>query len=294
MRTGRLALLTLAALAALAAPPPACAEDAAPVSVRGPRIPGTRLRLGDSLAIVRGRPELRAVSDPELDPGELAYAGTVRFYGADGATKLVFHGGRLVRATFTLKPASPRARAYVEDDLRRLGYRSDCRRTGVNDRDCDWSGPLAARVRTDTLQLRAEFRAPGTAAAAGGAADDGGGARPSSGVNLPAILASDTTAILPDTLDIREDHPAGHARPVIQKGAIARIPDDLRGSVERGLITVLAFVDAEGRVAYATAVSGPEELRPIAEGAAMEYKFQRYVTKEGRRRFWVRISIYPA
>jgi hypothetical protein len=265
------------------------AELVAP-SLRGPRIPGTSLRLGDSAAVARLGPDLRTVSDPDLAPGEVAYGGTVRFYGSPGSARLVFREGVLIRAAFSLKHASSRTRAYVEDDLRRLGYRADCRRTGADDRDCDWIGPLSATVRADTALLSAEFGAPGMLRES---TPSGGPDLRATGRSLQAALASDTTPILPDTLDLREDHPE-YSKPVLVKSALARIPDDLRGATERGLVTVMALVSAEGQVVYAQAVAGPEALRPVSVGAVMQYRFQRYVTREGRRRFWVRVSVYPA
>lgn len=294
MRRDRVRALALAAavLCAGLAPADAAAQpDSVVTRTRGPRIPGTTMRLGDSLSMVRGRSDLRGTSDPDLAPGELAYTGTMRFYGGPAETKLVFHEGRLLRASFVLKPASTRTRAYVEDDLRRQGYRADCRRARPNDRDCDWAGPLSVTVRADTAQISAEFGAPGFARSLVAESDPGqrGPSR-----SYEAVLASDSTQVLPDTLDLREPNANGYPPPVITKSVFARIPDEIRGEVERGSIIVLAFVGAEGQVQYVRALDGPEELRPVAEGAVMQYRFQRYAIKEGRRRFWVRVSVYPA
>jgi len=306
MRGARLLTLVLAAAAwaagepgparaqadSTATAPPAAAESTvtAAAPLRGPRIPGTALRVGDPVAVVRGRPELRALPDPDLAPGELAYGGTLRFYGSPGSAKLVFHDGGLARATLVLKRASPRTRAYVEDDLRRLGYQPSCRRAGANDRDCDWAGPLSVLVRADTAQLSFDVIAAGVTRAE---ASPGGRTTRSAIRDLKAVLLADSTPILPDTLDPNEDNPNGYPKPTITKSHIARIPDEMRGSVERARVVVLALVGLDGAVQYAEAAEGPEELGPIATGAVMQYRFQRYSTRAGPTRFWVRVGVFP-
>jgi len=69
------------------------------------------------------RKSLVAITLASLATSALAqkYGGTLRFYGAAGDAKLVFRGGALARATIALKRASPRTRAYIEDESTAIG-----------------------------------------------------------------------------------------------------------------------------------------------------------------------------
>ncbi|NOT33606.1 MAG: hypothetical protein HOP12_05475 [Candidatus Eisenbacteria bacterium] len=273
---------------------------AAPARIR---IPGTSLRLGDSLLQVSGAIQLRSQPNDRLASGESAFGAELRYYGEPSAATLVFAADVLTRLEVEMHEPSPHSRDYLEDDLRRRGLRRECASATRNRSRCTWFGALRLQVQMESLRvITVASRLDDASDAIGSSEPGGGGGASGSAVavrdnpfaNSLADALADSTPVLPDTLSLNEENPEGYTPPKLVKTIFARIPDDLRTSVERGSVGVLALVGLDGKVIYAEPLYGPEPLYPTVLTALKSYQFERYKTKAGPTRFWVRLSVWPS
>jgi TonB family protein len=114
-------------------------------------VPGTPLRFGMRLAAA----EAKGFTGSAEGGGR---TGTCRFFGLPCEGTLFFTDERLVRAEFAVSAASDYEERYVEDELRRQGYRRDCMTLNATQSDCVWNGRtrLALTVAGQTMKAVAE------------------------------------------------------------------------------------------------------------------------------------------
>jgi TonB family protein len=115
-------------------------------------VPGTSLRFGLPLTTL----EARGFRQPGAIAG-VTLSGPCRFFGIPSEATLHFEDSLLVRAEFDATASDYEAR-YVEDQLRRHGYRRGCRTLSDGMRDCDWTGRtrLTLLVREGTIHAVAD------------------------------------------------------------------------------------------------------------------------------------------
>src|SRR6058998_2429587 len=134
---------------------------AAGVADTSTRVPGTVLRFG--MPPDRVSALVTLASSGGAGDGMRAFTGDIRFFGLPSHATLSFGEGRLARASFEAKNVSPHSQSYVEDELRRLGYRRRCTALDPKRHVCDWLGAtnvhLEIAEQTITAQMEPTARA---------------------------------------------------------------------------------------------------------------------------------------
>jgi TonB family protein len=241
------------------------------------RVPGTRLRLGQSLgATDSGGVFHRAPASA----GSPTRAGACRFFGLEAVGSLWFDGGRLARALFEVDSLSPHSAEYVQDQLRRLGYhpRWDVLEPGRS--QCEWSGAARVVVSLDGARLSAEV----TPAPHEPTAEE-------TPVVTPPAAAAEP---IPDTLAIGRvtgPYPAPESATWDSIGPTPTYPDAARRAGVQGVVRVLALVDTSGAVIEASVARSIPELDAAALDAVRGSRFRPYVYEGRPRRFRVIVPV---
>lgn len=224
-------------------------------------LPGTGLRFGAESArfgVAQGfQPSARPAQG-----GRSERVGTMRFFGIDADATLSFLERRLVQADFVIESASPRQISYIEDDLRRRGYRRAC---AVRDRErsqCTWTGAAHVEITREGARLSATLRPLTPEAPAAG---------PPPGPPAAAI------PVHPDTLWTQED--AG--RQFVESMVAPSFPEAAREASVMGVVRMAALVDTNGAVAEIRMMHGIPELDDAARAALRQWRF-RPSTYDGR------------
>jgi hypothetical protein len=280
-----------AARAGPAVPPPVPVTSDTSLGA-GPRVPGTVLRMGEGYARSRRRPGFAPTENVDAAASAVMLAGPLRFFGVDGRARTTFDPSGLSRVTWTMKPLAPHQRDYIEDQLRRLGYRPRCQYLDVNRRECDWVGELQVHVKCDTVMMTAEVVRAGAAPSRDlHLHTEEDRERAAFDTRLRPYL-DDPTPILADTLTLDPAAPPGrHAAPVLMKTVPPVYDDALRARGIVGVVPVLALVGLDGSVQFTRADEGPKELRSIALENVSQYRFGGYFDSGKRVRFWVWIPV---
>jgi TonB family protein len=239
------------------------------------RLPGTDLRFGmesSHFGAVQGfQPSERA-----LDPGRQAREGPRRFFGVDSRATLQFEDRRLVEAEFEIAQASLRQIAYVEDDLRRRGYRRACPEIKPDSRVCDWTGATRVRIVVDGSRLVATVQPLGTGAAP----------------EAPSLAERPAEVLVwPDTL-LYQPGEGGMTGPLLRGTApLASYPEEARAAGVQGVVYTLALIDTTGLVIDVRVRRGIAELDSAAVNAVRGYIFEPMVKDGTKWRFWIELPI---
>lgn len=244
------------------------------------RIPGTRLRIGQFLAETDSTGGFRTRSEAG---GSITRSGDSRFFGLVARTSLWFDADRLTRARFEIDSLSPHSADYVQDGLRRLGYRSRCEVLEPSRSECEWSGGTRIVIKRENRSLSAEVTPapPGrepNATASPGAAGSGAAAG----------------LLIPDTLTIHQasgSYPAPDYDPSSVSNALPRYPDAARRAAVQGVVRVLALVDTTGSVIETSLVRSIPELDLAALESVRASRLRPYVFEGRLRRFRVVIPV---
>ena len=264
----------LAAVPALGAPEQPIGRPAP--TAPAVRIPGTRLRLGQPLAEIDTTGGFHAAGGSST-----MRTGTCRFFGIDSRASLEFHDERLVRAVFEVDSLSPHAADYVQDQLRRLGYRPRWESPDPARLECEWNGTSRVVLKLAAPRLLAEVtsapRAPAPIEPA-----------------VAVTTVEDPGAPIPDTLAI--GHATGRypAPDYEAPGAIRpspRYPDAARRAAVQGVVRVLARVDTTGAVIETALARSIPELDDAALEAVRGSRFRPYVFEGRPRSFRVIIPV---
>jgi TonB family protein len=260
-------VLLLAVLGVLAAAP---GPAGAPVDT-SLRVPGTALRFGlpDSLAAARGF--------APADGG--ARGGPCRFFGMESDTRLVFTDGRLDRAEFTVEPASPRQRDYVQDQLAAMGYRRRCEELRPAASDCEWTGRTRVRLTITQARLRAVVTPPEPAA--------------TTVAPEPAVAAVPAAVpVLPETLGVHAPGRMRHRAPAAVRSAPrCAVPPALRPDGVPPIVRTLLLVDRDGSVLEAAVTRGIPTLDRAALECARRWRFEPRTWRGAPCRFRVEVPI---
>jgi TonB family protein len=257
-----LAVVLAAVLAASTPPDSGAAPAAADTSVR---VTGTSLRFGLALDDVDRRGAFHAAQSPE--PGTVARAGRMRFFGVDSDALLVFERGRLATARFSSDAVSPAGSDYIEDQLTRMGFQRRCSLTG-DVHSCDWSGRTDVHLQIGAGTLRAEVRpaldepTPATSHRA----------PPPHVVPIAAPVAAqvDSGATAPpDTIAFV--HPG--TAPAVLDSCSAERPAAAREAGIYGRVAVQALVDTSGTVIAAHVTRSVPMLDEAALECARRWRF---------------------
>lgn len=251
-----------------AAPPPATLG----LPVRPLRIPGVTAALGDSTHAVLAR--LGVAATAAGADGGRTYTATVTFFGAPAAARLQFVDGRLAQAEFDVQSPTPPWSRYVMDELRRQGYRRQCRTLDERQSDCTWDGRTEVWLQADGTRLSARVGVPPglrmPEAVTAGAPDDTPDA-----AAAPAAAHSPAppVATLPETLRTDRATALGHEAATILKAATPTFPAAARTAGVQGIVHVIALVDEHGVVVSASVLNSIPELDAAAIETAMRYQF---------------------
>ena len=273
-------------------------------------VPGTPLRFGMRLAAA----EAKGFTGSSEGGGR---TGTCRFFGLPCAGTLFFTDERLVRAEFAIAEASDYEERYVEDELRRQGYRRDCVTLNATQSDCVWNGrtKLALTIAGQTVKAVAEplgLAPPVTAVVAS--------TPPPMLSHVPPKLVK-PAPVIPAHTESRVDSPgkaappAGSTRltaPSPSKGGetlsvataplrtrfahvraqheeVPLYPEAARRAGVQGRVWVMALVAHDGHVLDASIVRGIPELNRAALSAVMRWSFP---PVEGSiSTYWVEIPV---
>lgn len=233
------------------------------------RLPGTGLRLG--------MPFERVASQLTLEPlpgaqGPGAFRARARFFGLASRASLVFVSDRLTRASFQVDSASEHSRSYVEDELRRQGYRRRCAALEPERRICDWEGPVNVHLEivAQAILARIEPR-PGPSAA------------------RPGTPGAPAAAAPPETIGAVGQPDEGSPRVLVPGRPV--IPPGARRAGVFGRVLVVALVDTNGTVIDARIERGVAELDEAALACARSYRFEPAMLHGRRARIWTRVPV---
>jgi TonB family protein len=207
---------------------------------------------------------------------------------------LTFTDRRLTSGRFQVDRISPHSFAYVEDQLRRLGYRRQCARLEPSARVCDWIGRATVHVELSGEKLVAEIAPtappsrPIAAARPAPAGDTARVARIAKPI-VPATVPTRPDSAAPDTITLRgtDSLPA----PVPVETCRPVRPEAARSEGIFGRVTVQVLVDVDGRVLDAEIVRGIPGLNEAALACARRYRFQPYRSNGNPVRFRYELSL---
>ena len=260
------------------------------------RLPGTRLRMGMAEAMVLERGTFAEV---KATGGLTARQGDARFFGVPCQATYYFRDGRLARARFQATGVSPRAQDYVEDQLRRSGFRRTCAHDERRDRQCEWlAASLQVRllIQDDRLDSVIEAWPPPRDAEPPARPPEKpeGTERAAAGSGMADSLQDDTTqvATLPETLAISlVSRNSASDWPRIVSSLAMDLPEAADRAGAQGVVWVLALVGADGRVRRATVEGGASELDEPAISWVSRARFAPCERNGQPCRFHVRVAV---
>jgi protein TonB len=297
---------------------------AAATSVSSPadtvqRIPGTTLRFGTPVATATAR------GFPAAPGG--AHTGPCRFFGLESDATLTFEAGRLVRAEFATAQAAPHQISYVEDQLRRMGYKRRCQRATAQASTCDWTGAARVHLEVSGSSLTATVEPAGATGAAiasaspaappsaasralarltgapargdtmqapATAAPVGADSAQSAGAAAPGSTGPDEAAIamLPETLAVHlPNRPSHFASASVLREEPPRYPEAALKAGVQGRVWLLALVDTSGTVLEAHIEHGIAELDQAAIEAVRRWRFESRSWQGSPCRYWVEVPV---
>ena len=248
------------------------------------RVPGTSLRFGMESSLF-GAAQGFSPSTEQIRPGRTGRDGVMRFFGIDSRATLQFENRHLVEADFVIEQASPRQISYIEDDLRRRGYRERCVQDDGTVSVCDWDGRVQLRLEIEGSNLAASIRPKHSIFTWEAAETD-------TGPTL-SLLPRDTTDTLvhPDTLSMSPSSQGGRPPDLLRVPGKPQFPEAARRAGVQGVVTVLALVDTTGDVMDMVIRRGVAELNDAALAVADGYAFKPLIVDGRKRRFWIEIPI---
>ena len=221
------------------------------------RVTGTRLRFGYEVTQAARAGDFTIVTTTLAQRGEVARAGDLRWFGLDARALLYFRGGRLARAGFEVAKPSPRDLAYVDDQLRAMGYKVKCARDEPGAKSCTWTGPTRVSLDSSPAKLTAMIEpAPRKP-------------RPAPKPALPPP---------PEHLVLGRagEHPEYPAA-VLAASPAPAYPAAAKQAHVQGNVWVRAEVDTSGAVTDAQVVKSIPELDAAALAAVRTWRFERYL-----------------
>lgn len=247
------------------------------------RVPGTTLRFGIESARF-GAAQGFAPSTAEIRPGREGRDGNMRFFGIDSRATLQFENRRLVEADFSIEQASPRQISYLEDDLRRRGFRRQCVTIEAERSICDWTLHSTVRLEITGESVAASIR-PLRSIFSWDTATTG---PPSPAV---ALRPPPEVIVHPDTLTLKSEVQGGPRPDVLRAPGRPRFPEAARRAGVQGVVFVLALVDTTGEVMETVIRRGIAELNEAALPVARSYVFEPLVIDGRKRRYWIEVPI---
>jgi TonB family protein len=258
------------------------------------RIPGTTLRFGAPIASLdTSFAAMPATADTTAD----VRRGSLSFFGIPATATLTYRAGRLAGAEFDADSTSSAARAYMEDELAREGYRRRCARWDDEVHACDWSGPAELHLESSRTALRATAH---EAAPRPVVADRPGAADTRSAPALPGRIGGAAEAdtarpgVAPAPADSSRARAIDAGPPPLDTEAqvldscLAVRPEAARRAGIFGTVMVKVAADTSGTVVSAIVVRGIPELDRAALACAHRYRFLPPV-RGGRRQAFERL-----
>lgn len=245
-------------------------------------LPGTPLRFGMETSRLGAAQGFQPAPGGQA-PDRQQRVGAMRFFGIDATATLSFLDRRLVEAEFVIENASPRQIAYIDDDLRRRGYRRGCAILERERSRCTWTGATRVELAREGARITATIRPLTREERRAPAAD------------APAIAAAgarDSVAGMPmhpDTLSL----PPGWTEEdfLIERAPAPEYPAAAREAGVQGVVRLLARVDTSGAVTEVRIVRGIPELDSAAVATARGMRFRPFVHEGRRVGGWVRLPI---
>lgn len=239
-------------------------------------VPGTSLRFRLPLTAL----EARGFRQPGAIAG-VTLTGPCRFFGLPSEATLHFEDSLLVRAEFDATASDYEAR-YVEDQLRRQGYRRGCRTLSDTERDCDWIG----RTRLTLVMREGAIHA---------VADKAVPMAPVTQVAIAPVAEPDTAAATPaqaDTLTVaRSPLQSRFAHTTAIEEAAPVYPEAARRARIQGRVWTMALVDTRGKIITVVVVKGISELNDAAVHAVRQYRFAPRIVEGKPRPYWVEVPV---
>lgn len=250
-------------------------------------VPGTSLRFGLPLPAV----EARGFRQPGAIAG-LELEGPVRFFGLGARAMLTFEDSLLVRAVFDVDSATDFEGRYIEDDLRRQGWRRECRTLSDAERSCDWAGRgahVALRIAGGAIHAQAERMSAAVAAAS---------SLPASAPLRPAGFSKAPGAAPPassppiDTLRfIAPLRTEGFPAPKITWTCKPKYPPDAAAASIQGRVLVHALIDEQGAIVRTVIARSIRPLDKAAIAALSCVRIPPFVVHERPVPFWIEIPV---
>ena len=258
------------------------ASDLLTPGVAQVRIPGTRLHLGQPLAQI----DSTGVYRPRQGGGATGTrGGDSRFFGVLAHTSLWFESDRLVRALFEIDSLSSHSVDYVQDGLRRLGYRARCEVLDPPHSECEWSGATRIVIKREQQRLSADVTLAPPARAV---------AEPATTAPADTAPAAAAELWVPDVLAIGNPtgrYPAPEYDMPGSDGPSPRYPELARQASVQGVVRVLTLVDTTGAVIEASLARSIPMLDAAALDAVRVSRFRPYVFEGRLRRFRVIVPV---
>ena len=217
------------------------------------RVVGTSLRFGYTPEMAQRHGRFSMSRAPAMW-GE----GAGRWFGVDGNLKLSFRHGRLHRVTFESGTVSPRARDYVQDQLRSSGYRRQCERPTGTVQVCTWTGRARVQLEISSTSIKATIDPPQPPR------------EPLRPAGMPFAIVSETFVL---------GRPGVTSRLTPPKVAVSPAPEYPPSAEEQrvqGNVWVRATVDTAGNVVRAEVTRSIPELDDAALTNAMRWRFEPY------------------
>jgi TonB family protein len=253
------------------------------------RVPGTVLRFGTTLERV---PEYGRFTPPQpaapartpgprrpaapvraLPAGTDVREGPTRFFGLEAQATLTFEARRLTQARFEVDPISAHSLDYLEDQLRRSGFRRGCLRHDPGNWDCRWTGTAVIHLTLAQARLTADVTPPEPpvepVAAAAPAAPRGPPPDEHAGPDTLTLTGADS---LPPPLAIETCKPVR--------------PDAAKREGVFGRVIVRVLLDVDGRVLDARVDRSVPMLDEAALECARRFRFAPYVVSGRPMRVW--------
>jgi TonB family protein len=276
--------------------------DAAPAATPADttlRVPGTWLRFGFTPERVLARTSF-AAGPGSATARQVIRQGKLSWFGVPGEATLTFRDGRLTRVAIAVAEATPRDVDYVQDELRRLGFRRDCERLERAASRCDWTGRTLVRLTTAARRISADIEPLPPSMAAGAARPSPASAtrrvRPAARASRPAIAGPDTVPVRPDTLlaAVRGLPPAltaGRTTVAVLDTCPLEYPATSREAGIQGRVWVRALVDTTGRALEVRIRRSIPMLDDGALAAVRCWRFAPWVQDGVRWRYWLDVPI---